>query len=250
MVYIAIKAFFIFFVELFPYLLDFTHLNSDTKDIYSFHDSAFYQGCIVKPIRKINRQLIIEEWPNILRILVSLALKSTTQSTIIRKLSSHLRKNRTKKAMWEYDNIIKSIDILNYIDSLTVRQGIQKALNRGEAYHKLRRAVFHVHQGKFRVKTELEQNIWNECARFLTNCIIFYNAYILSALLTQAEKAGRTEEAEIIKRISPVAWRHVNFLGRFVFQRSQNPINIDEMIKTLEQEIRWQKQEPAEETVA
>lgn len=99
------------------------------------------------------------------------------------------------------------------------------------------------------MKTELEQNIWDECARFLTNCIIFYNAYILSALLTEAEKAGRTDESEIIKRISPIAWRHVNFLGRFVFQRTQNPLDIDAMIKTLEQEIKWQTQEPPDEVL-
>jgi len=204
----------------------------------------------VKPIRKINKQLIIQEWPNIQKIIISLALKSTTQSTIIRKLSSYDRKNRTKKALWEYDNIIKSIYILNYIDILTIRQGVQKALNRGEAYHRLKRAVFHENEGKFRVKTELEQHIWNECARFLTNCIIFYNAYILSALLTLAEKAGRQEEADIIKRISPIAWRNVNFLGRFEFQRSQNAINIDEMIKTLGKEIKWQKQEPTDEALA
>jgi hypothetical protein len=89
----------------------------------------------------------------------------------------------------------------------------------------------------------------SNCTRFLANNIIFCNAYILSALLTQAEKAGRKAEADIIKRISPIAWRHVNFLGRFVFQRSQNPINIDEMIKALEQEIKWQKQEPTDETL-
>jgi TnpA family transposase len=192
----------------------YKNLNSDTRDIYGFHDSSFYQKDIVKPIRKINKQLIVQEWPNIQRILVSLALKSTTQSTIIRKLSSHRRKNRTKKAMWEFDNIIKSIYILNYIDRLIIRQGVQKALNRGEAYHKLKRAVFHAHQGKFRVKTELEQNIWNECARFITNNIIYYQAYILSALLTQKEKAGRKEEADLIKRISPIAWQvDLNFIG-------------------------------------
>ena len=76
-------------------------------------------------------------------------------------------KTGRKKALWEYDNIIKSLYILNYIDSLTLRQSVQKALNRGEAYHKLKRAVFHANQGKFRVKTELEQNIWSECTRFL-----------------------------------------------------------------------------------
>ncbi len=238
-------------LDFFGYLFAprYKHLDSEHRKIYGFHHPQYYQGMVVKPGRKINEPLIIAEEDNIKRIIVSLALKSTTQSTIIRKLSSYDRKNRTKKALWEYDNIIMSIYILNYIDSLIVRQGVQKALNRGEAYHRLKRAVFHENEGKFRVKTELEQNIWNECARFLTNCIIFYNAYILSALLNQAEKAGRTEEVEIIKRISPVAWRHVNFLGRFVFQHQQNPLDIDEMIKTLEQEIKWQKQEPDDETL-
>jgi TnpA family transposase len=228
----------------------YKNLNSDTKDIYGFHDPGFYQNDIVKPFRKINKQLIIQEWDdNILRIIVSLALKSTTQSTIIRKLSSYLRKNRTKKAMWEFDTIIKSIDILNYIDSLLIRQGIQKALNRGEAYHKLKRAVFHVHQGKFRVKTELEQNIWNECARFITNNIIYYQAYILSALLTQKEKEGKQEEADIIKRISPIAWQNINLLGRFEFQKQQSVINVDEMISLLEQKIVWQQLKVAEEVL-
>ena len=219
----------------------YKNLNSDTKDIYGFHDPSFYENDIVKPIRKINKQLIIQEWPNSQRILVSLALKYTTQSTIIRKLSSHLRKNKTKKAMWEFDNIIKSIYILNYIDRLTIRQGVQKALNRGEAYHRLKRAVFHAHQGKFRVKTELEQNIWNECARFITNCIIYYQAYILSTLLIQKEREGRKEEADIIKRISPIAWQNVNLLGRFEFHNPQTVVNIDEMISLIEQKTVWQQ---------
>ncbi len=219
----------------------YKNLNSDTKDIYGFHEPSFYQNDIVKPIRKINKQLIVQEWPNSQRILVSLALKSTTQSTIIRKLSSHLRKNRTKKAMWEFDNIIKSIYILNYIDRLIIRQGVQKALNRGEAYHRLKRAVFHAHQGKFRVKTELEQNIWNECARFITNSIIYYQDYILSALLTQKEKTGRKEDADIIKRISPIAWQNVNLLGRFEFHKPQTVVNIDEMISLIEQKNVWQQ---------
>jgi TnpA family transposase len=227
----------------------YKHLDSEHRTIYGFHHPQYYQGMIVKPGRKIKEHLILAEEDNIKRIIVSLALKSTTQSTIIRKLSSYDRKNRTKKALWEYDNIILSIYLLNYIDSLLVRQSVQKALNRGEAYHRLKRAVFHENEGKFRVKTELEQNIWNDCARFLTNCIIFYNAYILSALLTQAEKAGKTEEAKIIKRISPIAWRHVNFLGRFVFQRQQKPLDIDEMIKALESEIKWQKQELTDEVL-
>lgn len=238
-------------LDFFGYLFAprYKHLDSEHRKIYGFHRMQVYQDMVVKPSRMINEHLILAEEDNIKRIIVSLALKSTTQSTIIRKLSSYDRKNRTKKALWEYDNIIMSIYLLNYIDSLTVRQGVQKALNRGEAYHRLKRAVFHENEGKFRVKTELEQHIWNDCARFLTNCIIFYNAYILSALLTQAGKAGRQEEADIIKCISPVAWRHISFLGRFEFQKQQSSLDIDKMIKTLGEEIKWQKQEATEETL-
>jgi hypothetical protein len=87
----------------------------------------------------------------------------------------------------------------------------------------------------------LEQNIWNECARFITNCIIYYQAYILSALLTQKEKAGRKEEADIIKRISPIAWQNVNLLGRFEFHKPQTVVNIDEMISLIEQKTAWQQ---------
>ncbi len=79
----------------------YKYLNSDNKEIYGFHDPSFYRNHIVKPIRKINKQHIIPEWDDVQRIIVSLALKSTTQSTIIRKLSSYDRNNRTKKALWE-----------------------------------------------------------------------------------------------------------------------------------------------------
>jgi TnpA family transposase len=42
-------------------------------------------------------------------------------------------------------------------------------LNRGEAYHRFRGAISYVNAGKFRVKTEAEQQIWNECSRLIAN---------------------------------------------------------------------------------
>src|SRR5660398_278189 len=87
----------------------YRNLNSDTRDIYGFHDPSFYKNDLVKPIRKINKQLLVQDWPNCQRIQVSLALKSTTPRAITRKFCAHPRMNQTKKAMWEFDNIIKSI---------------------------------------------------------------------------------------------------------------------------------------------
>ena len=91
---------------------------------------------MVKPASKANTKLILAEEDNIQHILASLALKVTRQSVIIPKLSSYPRKNRTKKALWELDNLRRSLHLLNYVDSPQFQRNIQRALNRGESYHK------------------------------------------------------------------------------------------------------------------
>ena len=98
----------------------------------------------------------------------------------VAKLSSHARNNRTKRALWEYDSIHRSLYLLTYLDSLSIRRNVQKAVNRGENYHQLRRAVSFASFGKLRFKTEYEQDLWSECSQLIANIIIFYNASILS----------------------------------------------------------------------
>jgi TnpA family transposase len=70
-----------------------------------------------------------------------------------------------------------------------LRQNVQRALNRGENYHQLRRAAVYANFGKLRFKAEDEQVLWSECSWLITNCIIYYNATIL-LLLAQHEAAG------------------------------------------------------------
>jgi TnpA family transposase len=203
------------------------------KSLYGFKHPSQYNEGLIKPVRKINTDLIIEEWENIQRIIVSLATKTTTQSIIIGKLSSYARKNKTKRALWEYDNIIKSLYLLDYIDLPPLRQNVQRALNRGESYHKLRRAISYANFGKLRFKTEQEQQIWNECSRLLTNCIIYYNASILSNLLEYKEKNGDGQDMALLKQVSPIAWQHINLYGRYEFNKRSEFINIYEIVQEL-----------------
>ena len=206
-----------------------------SDSLYGFKHPSQYGDAMLKPIRKISDKLIIDEWENIGRIMVSLALKTTTQSIIVGKLSAYARKNKTRRALWEYDNIIKSLYLLDYIDSPPLRRNIQQALNRGENYHQLRRAVSYANFGKLRFKTEHEQQIWNECSRLITNCIIYYNAAILSNLLNHKEETGDSQGAELLKKISPVAWQHINLHGRYEFNKQPEHIDINDIIQQLTQ---------------
>ncbi|MBW8831149.1 MAG: Tn3 family transposase [Burkholderiales bacterium] len=202
-------------------------LHKKTQTLVGFENPGEYGEMLIKPSRKIYDDLIVKEWPNILRIMASLAQKDVTQATIVRKLSSYLRQNQTKKALWELDNICRTLYVLDFIDDVDLRQAVQKALNRGEAYHRFRRAVAYVNGGKFRVNTEAEQQLWNECSRLIANAIIFYNMTLLSKVHAHKAAASDEEAIEILRGISPVAWQHVNLFGTFEFNDAPTKVDID-----------------------
>ena len=200
-----------------------------------FATELYDESFLVKPARKVNDALIVEEWPNIQHIMASLAQKETTQSAIVRKLSSYPRQNRTKKALWELDNICRSIYLLDYMDDRLLRKHVTKALNRGEAYHRLKKAIAHVNGGRLRVKSEIEQHIIHECTRLIANAIIYFNAELLSRLIeSKAVDAALTIEK--VRKISPVAWQHINFYGRFEFHDLGSSFDVDRFMQTLDLE--------------
>jgi TnpA family transposase len=214
-------------------------LRSKTDTLVGFHSPSHYRDALIKPSRKINEPLIVSEWPNIQRIMASLGQKEVTQSTIIRKLSSYARQNRTKKALWELDNIYRTIYILDFIDDIQLRQSVQKALNRGEAYHRFRRAIAYVNSGKFRVRTEEQQQIWNDCSRLIANAIVFYNTALISKLYDQKLAAGDLETIELLKGMSPVAWQNVNLFGNFEFSQTEVEIDLDSIAAAFGDPAQW-----------
>ncbi len=102
------------------------------KIFFNLFEVSEEDGGRIQLIKEINHKLIAEEWDEIQRIVCSLSRKTTTQSTIIGKLSNG--KSRILSALQEYDRLIKSIYVLEYVDNSTLRHYVQQALNRGEAY--------------------------------------------------------------------------------------------------------------------
>ena len=183
-----------------------------------------------KPIRS---DAIVQEWETIQRIVISLQRKTTSQAALIRKLSTYSNTHPLVQALTEYDRLVKASYILNYIDDAALRNYVQRALNRGEAYHQLRRAVASVNGNRFRGSSDQEIDIWNECARLLTNAIIYFNSLILSNLLTFYRATGDQENLELVKKVSPVAWVNVNLNGTYSFTFEKNMINMAEVLSPL-----------------
>jgi hypothetical protein len=91
------------------------------------------------------------------------------------------------------------------------------------------------------VKTESEQQIWNECSRLITNAVIYYNTALLSRVYEQKRAAGDREAMEAMAGISPVAWQHVNLIGAIEFSRSRTGLNLDALVARYADPDCWRK---------
>lgn len=105
-----------------------------------------------------------------------------------------------------------------------MRSNVLRSLNRGEALHQLISAIRKIGETKLSGKNEIE--IHNECNRFVANCIIFYNAVLLSDLYKAYNKQDDQDLLDLMKSLSQVAWRHINLIGKYEFCLNQNTINI------------------------
>ncbi len=242
--------FFLLHVFGYEFAPRYRDLHKKMESLVGPHHPGHYGDALIKPGRKSLDALVVKEWPNIQRILASLAQKDVTQATVVRKLSAYTRQNQTKKALWELDNIRRTMHILDFIDDPVLRQSVQKALNRGEAYHRLRNAIAYVQAGKFRVKTEAEQQIWSECTRLMANAIIYYNTLLLSLVAEQKLAAGDPDAFATLRGVSPVAWRHVHLTGSFDFSATSAAIDLEALAARYSDPDIWRRSLQEENDVA
>lgn len=83
--------------------------NIHNETLYGFGSRDDYKDCLIHPHKYIDEPLIIKEWSNIQRIHYDLINGTTPPNVIIKKLSAHENTSPTKKAFWQFNNIIKSM---------------------------------------------------------------------------------------------------------------------------------------------
>ncbi len=213
----------------------FTDLDDQLQELYCADDLALYEKCLIRPAGQIDRQLIVGEKANIDRIVATLGLKEMTQGTLIRKLCTYTAPNPTRRAIFEFDKLIRSIYTLRYLRDPQLERNVHRSQNRIESYHQLRSTIAQV-GGKKELtgRTDIEIEISNQCARLIGNAIIFYNSAILSLLLTKYEAAGNAKALALITQMSPAAWRHILLNGHYTFQTDGKFIDLDALVAGLE----------------
>ena len=213
----------------------FTNLEDQLQELYCADDPVLYEKCLIRPVGQIDQQLIISEKPNIDQIVATLGLKEMSQGTLIRKLCTYTAPNPTRRAIFEFDKLVRSIYTLRYLRDPQLERSVHRSQNRVESYHQLRSTIAQV-GGKKELtgRTDIEIEISNQCARLIANAIIYYNSAILSHLLTKCEASGNAKAVALITKISPAAWRHILLNGHYTFQSGGKMIDLDALVAGLE----------------
>ncbi|MBY0378507.1 MAG: transposase, partial [Gammaproteobacteria bacterium] len=213
----------------------FCSIQRQVAHLYCSKDVSEYKndGALVLPAGQIDRQLIEEEWHNTLPIIEAVGVKEMSQSTLIRKLCT-TKNSRTRRAMLEYDKLIRSIATLKYIQDRKLQKDIHSSQNRIESYHQLRASIATAYGKKHLIgKNEKEIAISNQCGRLIALCILHYNSSILSRIYDKYNVQNHQKVLNFIKKISPAAWRHIHFQGHFIFAADGSVIDLDEVIRDL-----------------
>jgi TnpA family transposase len=219
----------------YDYYLRFSNVKDQLKNIYCCDDLNNYKDFLVKPAGKIDLDLIEEQWsPYIERVIVTLAQKETTQHIIMKKLCHH-QQNRTLKAIYEFDKLISTRYILKCLLDPKIQQLAHRSQNCIESYHQLRAAVAQAHGKKELIgRNDLDVDLSNQTGRLVANGIINFNSIILSMLIIKYRREGRLDLVEKIKKISPIAWQHIHFLGHYFFRSNKHPIDLETLINSPE----------------
>ncbi len=196
-------------------------------------------GYKILPYRKIDVESIADEWDNILRLVATIKLKHTTASQLFQRLSHYSRQHPLYRAIKSFGKIIKTIFLLKYIDSVELRQIIEKQLNKTESSQKFAKAVFFGSNQEFQYRTKEDQFRADGCKRLIENSIICWNYLYLSDLILKTKDINERERmVKIIKGGSVVVWQHVNLQGEYDFSDEvlKNSLNFS-LPKLMELEV-------------
>jgi TnpA family transposase len=168
-------------------------------------------------IGKINLPLIVQNWPDLIRLAGSLKLGHLRAAGVMRTLQVKDKPTTLARALTELGRIVKTLHILHYVDDKAFRRRILIQLNRQESRHSLGRKLCIGERGE--IKNPLRQGQEEDLGVFglVLNIIAHWNAVYMEEIVRQLTNEGIAVEAADQARLSPILWRHINFLGRYDF---------------------------------
>jgi TnpA family transposase len=158
---------------------------------------------------RINIELILEQWDELVRLAASLKDRLTPAHVVMQRLVNANASDRLAGALSQLGRLIKTLHILRYIQEEKLRDAIQMQLNRGEFRHILAKSLFFANWGTFRSGDYEEVMNKASCLSLLSNAVLVWNTVHITRIVDQLRNAGHMVEDEDLARVSPLIHAHI-----------------------------------------
>ena len=190
------------------------------KRLYAFTPNATPANVRALVGGKINEPLIERNWPDILRIMATIAAGIVAPSQILRKLASYPRQNELALALREVGRIERTLFMIDWILDAGLQRQAQIGLNKGEAHHALKRAISFHRRGEIRDRSGEGQHYRIAGMNLLAAIIIFWNTMKLGEVVNTRAASGTHIAPDLLAHVSPLGWEHINLTGEYRWPNS------------------------------
>lgn len=177
---------------------------------------------------RLDQDLIVDMWPDLLRMAGSLKFGQATASLIVGKWSAASRQNTLATALKEWGTLRRTIHSAKYLADPVYRRKIARQLNKSESLHALRRDLHYANQGTIRRRHLDQQTEQAWCLTVLTNAVITWSTEYYAMAVDQLRGAGRNIPDELLAHISPAHSENVNFFGTITVDVEAELAKLDE----------------------
>jgi TnpA family transposase len=161
-------------------------------------------------------------WADMLRVAGSLTTGAVRAYDLIRMLSRDGRPTGLGDAFAHYGRIFKTLHLLQFISDDGYRRMIGAQLNVQEARHRLARRIAFGNRGQLRQSYREGMEDQLGALGLALNAVVWWNSLYLDAAVKQLRADGFPATDEMCVRLSPIAYEHINFLGRYAFTRADS----------------------------
>jgi TnpA family transposase len=169
----------------------------------------------------LNIKLIQTHWDDILRLATSIKQGTVTASLVLTKLGSYPRQNGLALALRELGRIERTLFILDWLQSVELRQRVQAGLNKGEARNALARAVFFNQLGEIRDRSFERQRYRAGGLNLVTAAIVLWNTVYLERATQALSSKEPSMDADLCQYLSPLGWEHINLTGDYLWKQNR-----------------------------
>ncbi|MFI9597766.1 Tn3 family transposase [Nonomuraea sp. NPDC052265] len=169
------------------------------------------------PADRWNEDLIMECYPDLLRMARSLKFGEATASLIVGKWSAASRQNTLAAALKEWGRMRRTIHAARYLSAPVYRRKISRQLNKGESLHALRRDLHYAQQGTLVRPHFQDQTEQAWCLTLLTNAVITWTTEYYGKAIGELRTQAATSPTNCCRwpssRSSTPDLRHAEFVA-------------------------------------